>query len=182
MNLVKTHDAAQEPISLDDVRNQLRIVAGQSDDDALEQFIVAIRHKVETFLGRTLITSIWQLKLDCFESLIELPMAPVSSVDSISYVDSNGDSQEFTDFQFDRSGRLMPSFNSVWPETRKQFDAVTITYTAGDEQVNQDIKLAMLLMIGACDINREDNLIGTIVAEIPNGAKNILLPYRSYKL
>lgn len=184
MNITRTHDADHEVLSLSDVKNHLRIT-GTDDDDALRLMVAGIREKTETFLGKTLITSTWELKLDCFESIIYLPMSPVQSITSIQYVDTDGNTQSFTDFQVDRQGRLKPSYNNDWPDTRKQFDAVTITYVAGETHagnVKTDIKLAMLLWVGACEINREDNVIGTTVATIPESARNLLMPYRTIKL
>ena len=182
MNLIRTVDAEREALTLDDVKFQLRIVDGFENDDAFNLFIQAIRHKTEQYISKTLITSTWQLSLDSFCQEIVLPMSPIASIETISYIDPDGVSQEFTDYQFDRFGRLQPSFGNQWPDTRAQFDAVTITYIAGETSVSADIKLAMLLWVGACDINRENNLVGTIVSEIPDGAKSYLQPYREQNL
>jgi len=186
MNLERTNDAESETISLTDVKNQLRIT-GTDSDDALRQFIAAMRHKAETYLGKTLVTATWQLKLDAFCSVIYLPMSPIQSITTIDYVDTDGATQTLASsgYQFDAGGRLKPSYGNSWPPTRDQFDAVTITYVAGQTHagnVQEDIKMAMLLWVGACEINRENNIIGVNVAEIPNSAKSILAPYRTIKL
>ncbi len=181
MNLTRTYDANSEALNLNDVKTHLNITS-DSDDEALNVFIAGIRHKTETYLGKTLITSTWEYKLDCFDETVCLPMIPVSSIESIYYVDDDGASQEFTDYQFDAGGRLKPSYGNSWPSTRDQFNAVTVTYTAGQDDVQPDIALAMLLWVGSCDISREGHIIGTIVSEIPEGAKAILDPYRRIKL
>ena len=186
MNLQRTLNATSEAVSITDVRTQLRIT-GTDDDDALRFFISAIREQTESYLGRTLITSTWEYKLDAFAQEIALPMAPVQSITSVAYVDDDGASQTLASsgYQFDRRGRLAPSYDNDWPDTRDQFDAVTITYVAGETHagnVKEDIKLAMLLWIGACDINRENDVIGTVINPIPNGAQNILAPLRNWKL
>lgn len=185
MNLTRTLDAESETLSLTDVKNHLRITS-TDDDDALRDFIAAIRQRTETFLGKTLVTSTWVLKLDSFESEIELLMRPVQSITSIQYVDSDGVTQTLaaSGYQFDRQGRLKPSYGNDWPDTRDQFDAVTITYVAGDlhaGKVQQDIKLAMKLWIGASDINRE-NVAFSQVVEIPDSARDLLAPYRVHRL
>ena len=185
MNLTRTFDAESETLSLTDVKTQLRITE-TDDDDALRIFIAAIRHQTETFLGHTLVTSTWELKLDCFNSEIELSMGPIQSITSVQYVDTDGATQTLAadQYQFDIGGRLKPSYSNSWPSTRDQYDAVTITYIAGETHagnVKPDIKLAMLLWIGACDLNRE-NVAFTQVIEIPNSAKDILSPYRKWQL
>jgi len=183
MNLERTLDAESEALSITDVKNQLRIT-GNDDDDALRLFIAGIRHKTETYLGKTLVTSTWEYKLDCFPGEIELPMSPIQSITSVEYIDSDGAAQTFSDIQFDVTGRLKPSYGNSWPSARDQYDAVTVTYVAGKTHagnVQADIKLAMLLWIGACDVNREDHDFSNIV-EIPNSAKDILNMYRRWQL
>ena len=186
MNLTRTLDAESEALSLADVKNQLRIT-GTDDDDALRLFIAAIRHRVENHIRKTLITSTWVLKFDAFEPDLCLYMSPIQSITSVVYIDTDGASQTLasTGYQFDASGRLAPSYGNEWPSTRDQFDAVTVTYIAGETHagnVDQDIKLAMLLWIGACDINRENNIYGTIIAAIPVGARSLLAPHRNWRV
>jgi len=182
MNLTRTLDAASEAISLTEVKNQLRIASSTADHDSLRGYISAIRHRTETFLAKTLITSTWEYKIDAFCPVINLPMAPVQSVTTISYVDTDGATQTFTDFQVDASGRLAPAYSFSWPSTRNQFDAVTITYIAGElnaGEVQEDIKYAMLLWIGACDVQRENLVVGAgVIVSQPKIAENLLEPYK----
>ncbi len=185
MNLTRTLDAESETLSLTDVKDQLRITV-TDDDDALRMFIAAIRHRTEQFLRKTLVTSTWELKMDCFDPEIQLPMNPVQSITSVQYVDDDGNTQTLASsgYQFDASGRLKPSYGNDWPSTRSQLDAVTVIYVAGKTHagnVEPDIKMAMLLWIGACDLNRE-NIAFTQVSTIPDGAKSLLAPHRNLKL
>ena len=185
MNLTRLLDAESETLSLTDVKDQLRITA-TDDDDALRMFIAGIRHRTEQFLCKTLVTSTWELKLDCFAPVIELPMYPIQSITSIAYVDTDGASQTLSSslYQFDKGGRLLPAYGQTWPSTRSQLDAVTVTYVAGKTHagnVEPDIKLAMLLWIGACDLNRE-NIAFTQVSTIPDGAQSLLAQHRNWKL
>lgn len=184
-NLTRTLDAESETLSLADVKTQLRIT-GTDDDDALRAFIAAIRHRTETYLGKTLVTSTWELKLDCFDDEIQLPMDPIQSISPIQYVDDDGATQTLSSslYQFDSKGRLKPSYGNSWPSTRYQYGAVTITYIAGKTHagnVEPDIKLAMLLWIGECDVNRE-NVAFTQVSTIPSSAKDLLSPHRNWRV
>ena len=185
MNLTRTFDAESETLSLTDVKTQLRIT-GSDDDDALRMFIAAIRHRAEQYLRKTLVTSTWELKIDCFDPEIYLPMGPIQSITSVAYIDTDGASQTLASsgYQFDAGGRLATSYGNDWPSTRSDFDAVTVTYIAGKTHagnVEPDIKLAMLLWVGACDLNRE-NIAFTPVSTIPDGAKALLAPHRNWKL
>lgn len=185
MNLTRTLDAESETLSLADVKTQLRIT-GTDDDDALRAFIAAIRHRTENYLGKTLVTSTWELQLDCFGDEIRLPMNPIQSISSVQYVDDDGATQTLSSslYQFDRKGRLRPSYGNSWPSTRYQYGAVTVTYIAGETHagnVEPDIKMAMLLWIGACDVNRE-NVAFTQVSVVPDGAKDLLAPHRNLRV
>jgi uncharacterized phiE125 gp8 family phage protein len=183
MSLTRTYDASSETLSLTDVKNHLRIT-GTDEDDVLLQFIAAIRQKTETYLRRTLVTSTWVQTLDNFPELVRLEMGPVQSITSISYIDVDGNTQAYTTFQYDSTGRLLPAWGYTWPSTRDQLEAVTITYVCGATHagnVQQDIKLAMLLWIGSMDINRENTAFSQ-VSVIPESAKSILNMYRDWQL
>lgn len=187
MNLTRTKDAESEAISLTEVKNQLRIGTSTADHDAFCLFIAAVRHRTEQYLGKTLITSTWEYKLDKFpDDEICLPMAPIQSVTTVAYTDTDGNPQTFTDFQVDKQGRLKPAYGFSWPSTRGELDAVTITYIAGETsagEVPEDIKLAMLLEIGAYDVGRENIVIGAgvIVTELRAGnARSLLAPHKRH--
>jgi len=184
MNPRRNQDATQEAISLSEVKDHLRIT-GTADNAELRTLIAGIRHETEKYLGRTLVSTTWELILDAFTDEIVLPMPPVTAINSISYVDTDGVTQTFSDYQFDRKGRLLPSYGNEWPQTRDQLGAVTIIYTAGDAHaglVPPDIKLAMLLAIGSREICREDLIVGTTVSQLPNGSKAMLHPHREVAL
>jgi uncharacterized phiE125 gp8 family phage protein len=188
MNLVRTLDAAEEPVSLTEVKNQLRVTT-TADDDSFRAFIAAARRRVENFLGKTLITSTWELKVDDFSTEICLPMSPIQSITSVEYVDTDGNPQtlDAANYQFDRGGRLRASYGNTWPTAREQMDAVTVTYIAGELHagyIPPDIRHAILLIIGAADIARENTVIGAgvVVSEIPSGAEYLLSPYKDWKV
>ena len=189
MNLTRTFDAESETLSLTDVKTQLRIT-DSADDEALVAFIAAIRHRTENYLRKTLVTSTWELKLDCIEGEIYLPMNPIQSITSVQYLDTDGNTQTLASsgYQFDASGRLAPSYGNDWPSTRDQFNAVTITYVAGQTHagnVPEDIKHAMLMLVGTADIAREDVVIGAgvVVSSLGNrAAESLLAPHRNWKL
>lgn len=67
---------------------------------------------------------------------IVLPLPPVQSVSSITYLDEAGNSQTLSPSNYivdtaSEPARIMPAFNLSWPSTRIQPGAVTITFVAG---------------------------------------------------
>src|ERR1043165_9106345 len=97
-NLRLTDAPSVEPITLEEARDHLRLVASGSpathpDDDMIEAFITAARQHIDGkdgWLGRCLITQTWELVLDTFpDGEIRLPLSPVQEVVSIKYDDEN---------------------------------------------------------------------------------------------
>ncbi len=126
---------AVEPVTLAEAKLHLRV--DHSDEDALiSSLISAARRYAETFTGRQIITATWELTLDAFPWIIEPPHPLLQSITSIVYVDVDGVSQtlDASIYQVDITstpGRVKPAFGEVWPGTRSQFNAVTVTYVAG---------------------------------------------------
>ncbi len=180
MNYERTVDAESESLSLTDVRDHLRITTSD-DDDSIRFMIASIRKQTEHHIGKTLVTSTWECKFDSFETEMNLPMGPIQSITTVAYTDTDGNGQTFTDYQYDSRGRLQAAYGYDWPSTREMYDAVTITYICGQTHagnVDEDIKHAMLLWIGAADMSRENDIIGTIITEIPNSARDLLTTHR----
>jgi uncharacterized phiE125 gp8 family phage protein len=193
MNYRVTVGPTAEPISIEQARTHLRIEAFGSppahpDDDYVEGLITAARLWVQAYLGRAIGTQTVVVSLDAFKDKIELPLAPAQSVESITYIDSNGATQSVASYQFNNyktPAIIRPLFNQSWPSTRAQESAVLITYTAGytvgespDEfAVPEPIIKAMQLIIGHLYENRQE--VSTMETyELPMGVKTLLQPYR----
>ena len=104
--------------------------------------------------------------------VIRLPRPPLQLVSSIQYVDGGGVLQTMPvlDYQVDTSptpGRVGPAYGKVWPVTRLQLAAITITYLAGygtADAVPDDIKQAILLLVSHWERNRDAvGQVGTAV-------------------
>jgi uncharacterized phiE125 gp8 family phage protein len=109
---------------------------------------------------------------------IELPRAPLVSVESVQYIPGSDAQYRALDpsrYMVDKSstpGRIYPALNTYWPAPQVVANAVKIDFTAGYEVVPESIKVAMLLMIGAWYSQREDG------ADIPRAAEYLLSSYR----
>lgn len=67
---------------------------------------------------------------------IQIPRPPLQSITSIQYVDTDGATQTLDPTLYivdtvSEPGRIAPAFNQIWPITRAQINAVTITFVAG---------------------------------------------------
>ena len=125
----------QEPLSVDDVKDDLGI--NTTDHDAkLRRYIVEGRNLAEKTLGRALITQTITYKIDEFpyDDEIYLPRPPLISVTSVSYIDSTGTTQTFTNYSTDTTsqpGRIYLNYGVDWPSTQDIENAITIVYQAG---------------------------------------------------
>jgi uncharacterized phiE125 gp8 family phage protein len=199
MHLILHAPPESEPLTLAEARQHLRLDASGSpathpDDDLVTALIVAARQRVENETGRALISQQWDMLLEEFPAenggQICIPRPPTLSVDSVAYVDADGETQAFGAESPNVSWRaigkdnaiLVPSYGVSWPATRSQLDAVTIRFTAGygatAEDVPAPLKQAMLLDIGLLYEHREAVIAGANIAEVPLGWQALVWPYR----
>lgn len=184
--LVRTSDPATEPLSLGDAKEHLR-VDYTDDDDLISGLVTAARQHVEETTARALITQTWTLKLDSFPpDTILLPRPPLQSVTSITYLDSDGNSQTLSSDLYDVHtgdvpGRVTRGYNDTWPLTRGIPNAVTVTFVAGYGAAAADVPApivhAMKLWVADAYRNREETITGTVVARM-RSADALLAPYR----
>lgn len=201
MGLVVVTAAASEPVSIADLKSQLRITA---DDEAalLQRKVKAAREWAERFLNRQLafpVTYDW--KMDDFpfgssstwgwsSDRLTVPRPPLQSVTSINYVDANGAPQTFSAANYvvdgtEEPGRIILAYGQAWPTTRMQANAVTIRLVAGATAahlVPEAIREGIVMLAADLFENRENTVIGDVVNELPNGVRDLLGPYRIYPL
>lgn len=182
MSLKLITGPTEEPISLQEAKLHLRVIADVADvaahpeDAAISAMIAAARQSAEHITGRAMMPQTWELALDEFEPSIYLPKPPLVSVTSVKYLDDDGVSQTldpavyFVD-DYGIPAKLTPAYGESWPSTRRQANAVMIRYQAGYANaaaVPQEIKAWMLLKIGMLYANRESVAVGVSVAEVPH--------------
>jgi len=153
-------------------------VTNTTGDPLLLAFIRAAREYAERRIHHALVTQTWRLSLDCFPcgDTIELPIAPLQSVESFRYANSAGalvdvDADDYTVDTDASPGRIVRAFSTAWPAARVQRNAVVITFRAGfgdaPASVPSSITAGMKLLIGHWYENREAVNIGNIVNTIP---------------
>ena len=183
-------EPSEEPVTLEEAKNHV-VAGGNLDDDLIESQIVSAREWIEDYLKQSLITRTFRLSLDCFplSQKIFLPFPPVSNVQSITYLDENGDRQtlglnKYQLFQSSNPSFLTPAYEEIWPSTRRTYEAVTVQYVAGygnASKVPNVIKQAMLLIFGQSFHQREE-MIPNYLRDAPMSAKNLLSPFRQVTL
>lgn len=189
MNLTLDTAPTTEPLVLADVKAHLR-VDSTADDTYITSLIAVARQYLDGYsgvLGRCLITQTWDLVLKGFPSsgLIDIPLPPLASVTSISYIDSDGASQTLAATEYDvdvGGGAVRLAYNKSWPATRSVFNAVTVKFVAGygvASAVPEPLKQAMLLIIGHLYENRETVSTGKALSVLPFSVNTLIAPYKT---
>ena len=200
MPVLSLHTApAIEPVTLSEVKDYLRIDDGDSDV-VISDLIVAARMYAETYTRRPFITQTWRLTLDTFPyseygmsqgqfysqkypgGAILLPLPPVQSLTSITYLDTLNATTTFSSANYQTDFRSEPcrvaTIQGVsWPATYTAMNAVTLIFVCGygstPESVPQGIRAAIRMLVSAwydsCDTGEKP---------IPMAVQTLLMQHR----
>ena len=123
-------------VSLEDCKAQARIDHNE-EDVLLEGYIKMATERAEFLLNAKLLTQTWDWFLDEFPAGdLESPLAPLVSVDSIKYYDSDNALQTWAslNYEVDLAGlvpRIVKAKDVSWPTTYDRINAVQIRVTVG---------------------------------------------------
>ncbi len=168
--------------------------AAVSEDDLLNDLIVASREYAEHFTGRALINRTWTGYLDTFPrgNWIVMPQPPLSSVTSVKYREYNytgTDPYDWTEFSSDYyitdntryKGRIVLAYGKSWPSfTAYPASPIAIEFVAGygatSASVPESIRRAILLYAATLYEFREGLIAGMAVSKIarPYAVDNLL--------
>lgn len=164
------------PVSLADAKQHLK-VEHDADDALITLMLKAAARSAEQELNRALMLQTWELRIDAFPAAeIALPMPRVQSISAVAYTDPAGDEQTLGSslYTLDADllpGWLFPALGTSWPDTRDQANAVRITFVSGygntPESLPEDVRVWILLHLGASYRNREAFSAGVSVSELP---------------
>lgn len=154
-----------EPVTLTEVRSHTRNEL-PNDDTQLLNLIKRARRRCEKYLDRQFINATYTLTSSCFPwatatnpyGSIYLPKAPLSSVTSITYTDTNNITATVSaatiytvETPTDGQGKVHLRYQQIWPVTIEHPQAVTIVFVAGygasGSSVPDTIKEAICAMV-----------------------------------
>jgi len=155
-----------EPVTLAEAKRQLFLAESDTSQDAeLVNRIQAAREQWEHDTDSHMLTQTLSVTLEQFGGReIYLPGRPIQSVTHLKYYDDSNVLQTFSSalYSLNKPEREIElNWNSTWPTTYIRWDAVTVTYVAGNASlaaVPAITKQAMLLLIAYNQYgNRGDN-------------------------
>lgn len=166
------------PLSVSDASFHCRIDEGL-EDELVASIIRSVQGELEPptgWLGRALTTAEYKLVIPHFARRIRLSGAPIQSIDSITYRDTDGNVQTVDPALYrltdDAIQSVVLTANSEWPsDVIMESDAVTVNYTAGygdtEADVPEIIKQYMRIMVAYRYDLRKSVIIGTIATPSP---------------
>lgn len=152
-------------------------VSSTAEDALIDEYVESATDEAQKLTRRQFVNAAnLFLYLDRFpvgNGTILMPIAPVSAINSIQYVDENGVTQTLAGANYDldttsEPARVSPSFDNSWPTTRIQQKAVTIDYNAGHAALAADVPEGLRdivrMMVDDRFNNRSANVEGNIRA------------------
>lgn len=152
-SIICTVGPTQTPVSLDEVKERLRITGNEFDSE-LQVYLEAATEYCQEYQWSQFCTATFVERYDSFPCAFSLMRSPIQSVSSVVYVDSAGNSQtltsntDYTTDIYSRPGRIVPAYSKSWPATRGHINDVTVTYVAGygtSADVPDEVRMAILL-------------------------------------
>lgn len=191
MAIEVTIQPAVEPVTQAEAKDHLR-VRHNDDDSYINALIRVARSSVEILTQRSLISRTLKLWADNFprSRVLELEGAPIQAVSSVKYmiddVETTLSTAIYTVDTKSSPGRIVLNDGEIWPVVDYVPNAVRVTYTAGyggASDVPQDLKHAILMMVGHLYENRESIVVGanTSTVEVPKSTEYLCLPYRIHQ-
>lgn len=183
---------AAEPVTLAEAKAFLR-VDGTDEDAFITTLITAARLHVEGTTGRALIAQSWRVVLSDWpeDRAVKLPVGPVISLSAITVFDEQGDPTELALAQFQPETDVaparifLPSTIEGQPVIRERA-GIEIDYTAGygtdGSEVPEDLRQAVLSLIGYWFEHRDAVVIAGSGAVVPAGFDRLVNHYRSVRL
>ena len=186
MSLTLLSPPAAEPVTLAELKAQLRVTS--DDEDALlTGMLVAAVRAIEARASIALMEQQWRLTLDgAPDETLFLPINPVFSLDAVAVIDAEGEvdmvAASLYDFASGAPARIRPA--GPWPLPGPRIDGVRIDFTAGYESaeaVPAPLKQAAL-MLAAYFFETREAAGEAKLYSVPQAVDALIAPYREFRL
>lgn len=180
---------AEEPVSLSEVKQHLRILHN-NEDPKIAAFAKAARQHIEKRISRALITQTRRLWLPAWPSSgrIEIDRPPLIEVTSVKYRDADDAEQTLSAATYHVVKDAITPYilrkpAATWPVLGEHPQAVEVTFTAGygatPAAVDEDLRNAILMMAEHLYFNRGETS-ETNLARNPVAVDALIGPYMTH--
>jgi uncharacterized phiE125 gp8 family phage protein len=178
-DVVQTVAPVADPVTLAEMRAHLR-VDNTAEDTWISSAIASATKSIEAFTGRAFVPRTYQATVPNFYDVMTLPWSPIIGITSIQYYDESSpvvlQTLASTVYELTQN-RILRRSGQSWPTLDRRYNAVLITYTAGDaptsspevpaESVGEDVKMAIMLTVADLFENREGTIVNPIISVNP---------------
>lgn len=188
----------QPVVTLDEAKDHLHLTQDR-EDAQIRRFISAATAHIdgyESWLGRSIGLQTLEARFDgsCHSDGLWLPCPPVVEVISVKFFNSDRVEQTVNPSDYELIDRTIYPISGAapWAYARSARETIRVRYRAGyvaDPEADplvgaapDDIKAAILLMVGDLHANRDTVVFGASAAEIPMSltVERLLSKYRVY--
>lgn len=185
---IKIITPAAAVLTLEQLRRHCRIdppdLANDADDDLTAALAAAQAH-AQHYTGLSIGSQTLELALDEFpEGGIQLLQGPVTSITSVTYVDTAGATQTLSGSAYSLEDYstpqwLLPAVDTEWPDTYATANAVKVRYVAGAATIDCAVAQALRLLVGLYFDNRNAADKNTMT-DLPFGVAALLNTVKVY--
>lgn len=184
MKLFLNTAATGEVVTVEEQKSFMKIDI-DDEDSIIEQMISAATKRIEEYCRISILTQKWNVYYNSLSDKMELPRAPLQSIDNFYYYDddySQNDMDENLYKVFTFEGVAIPGYirrlkNQSWPTYTTNGDGIKIEFTSGfgddSSDVPPDIVMAVFLIVSFWFENRESQ-------EMPIEAINLIEKYKVF--
>jgi uncharacterized phiE125 gp8 family phage protein len=191
ISIARIAEPNEEPISLADAKEHLRVVDMTDDDGYITALISAARLAVENLTGRALVDTVFMLSARDWAPCYDLPRGNGHTINSVVYDDINEAAQTVSaaDYRLSKTASgisrlvLLSTFNDPSLFNEDYVERIRITFTAGyggSCDVPQTLRQAVLYLVQHMYDNRSPIAVGVSIAEVPMTVKALAAPYIIY--
>jgi uncharacterized phiE125 gp8 family phage protein len=178
-----------EPLTLAEVKSHLRL-DGTVEDTLLTGLIAAARQYLEATAGLAIITQTLRFYLDDWprDGLIQLPIAPLQSLESVTVYDAAGNplAVPLSGHVLDAAASPARLFLPTQPLSSRALNGIEIDVVAGFGNTGADVpdtlKRAMLMHVALMYELRGAVSPDMQPAAVPTGYDRLVAPYRAVRL
>ena len=188
MGLSVIQSPSEQPITISGAKQHLRVTV--TDDDVLiENLVTAGTQFIESTTGVALVSGTLLHTRNTLANVMELPRAPVASIESVILVDESDvettvNSAVYDLDTTDTPNKVILRANQDWPSVDlKRAGGVKIQFIAGfgdAEDVPETFKAALKLFVGNFYENREVEVVGTSSTQLKFSLNALLAPHKIF--
>ncbi len=188
MTLILISGPAEEPVTLDEARAQLRL-DGTDEDALLTALVTSACAVLEAETRRAFVTQSWRLVLDLWPRRgIAIPLAPVSGIARLALIDADGAFETLDPSLYETAlegdaPRIVAT--GAWPAPRRRVGGIAVDFVSGygaAGAVPAPLKQALLLLAAHWFETRTPVAFGETPSEIPLTVAALVAPYRRMHL